>query len=212
MNIVFLGPPGSGKGTQAKRLAEDFKLTHLSTGDVFREAIKNQTELGKKIKAFVDGGKLVPDSLVSDVVFEKLKQLGGNVLLDGYPRTVEQGKALEEFSKKEKFSLDSVLFFAVNAPALVKRLSARRQCPTCKEVYNLDTKAPRKENVCDVCQSTLIQRPDDKADVVQERLRIYDQDTAPVLDFYTKRKEFKKIDASKEIADVYQELKAALKK
>lgn len=212
MNVVFLGPPGSGKGTQAKKLAEEFKLTHLSTGDVFREAIKNQTDLGKKIKSFVDGGKLVPDSLVSDVVFEKLKQLGDQVLLDGYPRTLDQSQALDVFSKNEQFSLDSVMFFAVNAPALVKRLSARRQCPTCKEVYNLDTKAPKKENICDLCQGVLIQRPDDKADVVQERLRIYDRDTAPVLGFYRERKEFKKIDASKEIADVYQELKAALQK
>ncbi len=212
MNIVFLGPPGSGKGTQAKRVAEEFKLTHLSTGDVFREAIKNQTPLGKKIKEFVDGGKLVPDSLVSDVVFEKLKQLGGNVLLDGYPRTVEQSKALDIFSKKENFPVNSVLFFAVNAPALVKRLSARRQCPSCKEVYNLETKAPKVPDVCDVCKGKVIQRPDDKADVVQERLRVYDKETSPVLDFYVQRKEFKKIDASKEIDDVYRELQAALKK
>jgi adenylate kinase len=212
MNVVFLGPPGSGKGTQAKQLAEEFKLTHLSTGDVFRENIKNQTSLGKKIKEFVDGGKLVPDSLVSDVVFDKLKQLGGNVLLDGYPRTVDQSKALDAFSKNEKFSIDSVLFFAVNAPALVKRLSARRQCPNCKEVYNLDTRAPKKAGICDNCGTALIQRPDDKAEVVQERLRVYDKETAPVLDFYGKRKEFIKIDASQEIDTVYKSLVSALRK
>src|ERR1044071_200357 len=198
MNIIFLGPPGSGKGTQAKKLAEEFKLTHLSTGDVFREAIKNQTALGQKIKSFVDSGKLVPDSLVSEVVFEKLKELGPSrgVLLDGYPRTVEQSKALDQFSKAESFSLDSIIFFAVDAPALVKRLSARRQCPNCKEVYNLETKPPKKNGICDVCGTALIQRPDDKAEVVQDRLKVYDKETAPVLDYYKMKKEFKKVDAA----------------
>lgn len=212
MNVIFLGPPGSGKGTQAKKLADEFKLTHLSTGDVFRENIKSQTPLGVKIKSYVDGGKLVPDSLVSEVVFDKLKKLGRNVLLDGYPRTVDQSQALDEFSEKENFSLDSVLFFDVDAPALVKRLSARRQCPNCKEVFNLESRAPKKTGICDVCGTALIQRPDDKAEVVSERLRIYDKETAPVLDFYKTRKEFHRVNAAREIDLVYKDLAAALKK
>ena len=126
MNIVFLGPPGSGKGTQAKGVAERFDLVHLSTGDAFREAIANKTELGKEIQGYVDSGKLVPDELVSRVVFEKIGSLKKGFLLDGYPRTVDQAKALDAYAKKNNLSVDAVVFFDVEFAELVKRLSARR--------------------------------------------------------------------------------------
>src|SRR5262245_28368989 len=128
MNIVFLGPPGSGKGTQAKGLAAAENLTHVSTGDVFRNAIASQTPMGVKIKAFVESGKLVPDDLVSEVVFEHLGGIKGGFLLDGYPRTFDQAKALDAYAKKKGVSIDAVLFFDVDFAELVKRLSARRQC------------------------------------------------------------------------------------
>lgn len=212
MNIIFLGPPGSGKGTQAKRVAERFKLTHISTGDVFREAISKGSELGMEIKAYVDNGKLVPDELVSRTVFEHLKKLGisGSYLLDGYPRTVEQANDLDAFGKKVGMSWDSVVFFDVEAEELVKRLSSRRQCPKCKEVFNLVTRPPKKENVCDNCGTALSHRPDDVEDVVRKRLEVYQRQTAPVLDHYTAHAGFVRVNAKQDIDPVYNEIERSL--
>jgi adenylate kinase len=211
LNIVFLGPPGSGKGTQAKGIAEKFGLTHLSTGDAFRDAISKKTELGLEIQAYVDGGKLVPDELVSKVVFEKIASLKTGFLLDGYPRTVDQAKSLETFGKKNNVAIDAVIFFEVAFEELVKRLSARRQCPKCKEVYNLANKPPRKEDTCDKCGTTLNHRPDDQPNIVEERLKVYTRQTEPVLDFYKQHPRFKKIDAAQPINNVAIDIQAALK-
>ncbi len=212
MNIVFLGPPGSGKGTQAKRIAANFGLTHISTGDVFREAIGKKTELGVEIKAYVDGGKLVPDDLVSRVVFEHLKKLGTTraFLLDGYPRTVDQAHALDAFGQRERMSWDAVVFFDIASEELVKRLTARRQCPKCNEVFNLVTRAPKKEGICDKCGSSLMQRPDDTEEVIRKRLDVYEKQTAPVLDFYKSRAGFVRVNAKQDIDVVYSEMKDAL--
>lgn len=211
MNIVFLGPPGSGKGTQAKGVADKFNLTHLSTGDAFRDAINNKTELGFEIKAYVDGGKLVPDELVSKVVFEKIESLKGGFLLDGYPRTVDQAKSLENFGKKKNIAIDAVVFFDVAFEELVKRLSARRQCPKCKEVYNLVNKPPKAKDACDKCGSALLHRPDDQPNIVEERLKIYTLQTEPVLEFYKGHPGFRKINAAQAIDRVSSDIQAALK-
>jgi adenylate kinase len=212
VNVIFLGPPGSGKGTQAKRVAERFKLTHISTGDVFREAISKGSELGKEIKAYVDNGKLVPDELVSRTVFEHLKKLGvqGSYLLDGYPRTVEQAHDLDGFGKKERMNWDGVVFFDIANEELVKRLSARRQCPKCKEVFNLVTRPPKKESACDVCGSALTHRPDDQEDVIRKRLDVYDRQTAPVLDHYKQHPGFVRVDAKQDIDVVYNDVERGL--
>lgn len=216
MNIVFLGPPGSGKGTQAKNLAASHKLVHLSTGDAFRDAIGSGSELGKEIKVFVDGGKLVPDELVSKVVFEKIGSLKSSqgFLLDGYPRTVDQAKTLDGFSKKKNISIDSVISFEVDFAELVKRLSARRQCPACKEVYNLAMKPPKAKDICDACGGTLIQRPDDRAEIVEERLKVYTRQTEPVLAFYKTHPGFHKVNAAQPIdqvtADINKSLQSAI--
>jgi adenylate kinase len=210
MNIILLGPPGSGKGTQAKAIAARHNLVHLSTGDAFRDAIASGNELGKEIKSFVEGGKLVPDELVSRVVFDKIGSLKSGFLLDGYPRTVDQAKALEQFAASKKLSIDTVLFFDVNFPELTKRLSARRQCPKCKEVYNLVQKAPKKENICDNCGSPLLHRPDDQADVVEKRLNIYSLQTEPVLAFYRQHPGFVRIDGAQPIESVSVEIENAL--
>lgn len=202
MNIVFLGPPGSGKGTQAKGVADNFKLTHLSTGDAFRDAIDGGTELGREIKAYVDGGKLVPDELVSKVVFEKISSLKGGFLLDGYPRTVDQARALGAFAKKSGASIDAVIFFDVAFDELVKRLSARRQCPKCKAVFNLETKPTKVKDVCDMCGSALVHRPDDQPQIVEERLKVYSRQTEPVLDFYKAHPGFRKVNAAQPIEKV----------
>jgi len=213
MNLVFLGPPGSGKGTQAQKLVEKFKLAHLSTGDVFREAIKGQTELGKEIKGFVEQGKLVPDELVSAVVFEKLRSIAAKkpFLLDGYPRTVDQAKDLDRFSEKEKIRIDAIINFAVAADELIKRLSARRSCPACKEVFNLVTRPPKRKGVCDKCDGPLIQRADDTEEVVKERLLVYDAQTAPILDYYQGRNNFVSVDASNPISQVFLDVLFQLK-
>jgi adenylate kinase len=212
MNIVFLGPPGSGKGTQAAKLAQAEGLTHLSTGDLFRDNIARKTDLGTEIQSYVESGKLVPDELVSRVVFEKLKSLTGGkgFLLDGYPRTVGQAQSLEAFSKSERIPVDAVFFFNVDFPELVKRLSARRQCGSCKEVYNLINRPTKKEGICDTCGSALIHRPDDKPEVVDERLQVYKRQTEPVLVHYKGHAGFHTIDAAGTIDGVFAQIRKAL--
>lgn len=210
MNIVFLGPPGSGKGTQAKKLADANSIPHLSTGDIFREAISAQTPVGKEVKSFVESGKLVPDQLVSKVVFEKLGTLKQGFLLDGYPRTLEQAKDLDVFLKDRSLTLDAVFFFDVDFDELVQRLSARRQCPGCKEVFNLVARTPKRDGTCDACGGALVQRPDDKAEVVKDRLEVYRKQTQPVLGHYEGRPEYHPINAARTIDEVYNELTSRL--
>lgn len=205
MNLVFLGPPGSGKGTQAQKMAK-LGFYHLSTGDLFREAIERGSGLGLKVKEIVSSGKLVPDEWVSEMVFEKLRSLKSvkGVILDGYPRTLSQCQDLERFSKEEEFPLDLILFFNADEGTLIRRLSSRRQCASCKEVYNRVSRPPKVDGVCDRCGGSLIQRSDDEESVVKKRLDIYQRDTAPILNYYRGRPEFFEVDASKEAEEVNQ--------
>jgi adenylate kinase len=213
MNIVLLGAPGSGKGTQAKYIAEKFGVIHLSTGDVFRDAIKAESPLGKEIKSYVESGKLVPDELVSKVVFEKLTGLKGKAgfLLDGYPRTLGQAESMAEFIKAQGIALNAILFFDVPFDELTKRLSARRQCPSCKEVYNLVQKPPKAANKCDKCGAGLIHRKDDQPEVVSDRLKVYSKETEPILSFYQRHPGYRRIDAARNIEQVNADIQAVLK-
>jgi len=212
MNIVFLGPPGSGKGTQARRLEAEFKLTHLSTGDIFRDNIAHKTPLGLEIKSLVDAGRLVPDVLVSRMVFEKIASFprGSGFLLDGYPRTVEQASALDNFEQESGIKIDAVVFLNVDLAELMKRLSSRRSCAKCKEVYSLVNKPPTKEGVCDHCGTQLIERLDDDPAVIQERLKIYNRQTAPVVEFYRTHPTFCQVNGAQDIESVYTEMNTAL--
>ena len=213
MNIVFLGPPGSGKGTQAKQLADTTHLIHLATGDIFREAVRAGTPLGKKIEDIIHSGKLVPDELVSRVVFEKLQSMKRKTtgfLLDGYPRTLDQARAFDRFSQQSGIPIDVVLFLDVEFDELVKRLAVRRQCPKCKEVYNLEIRPPRVEGLCDRCGTELIHRLDDHADIVLERLEIYRSQTEPLRDFYKNHPGFHRINAAQSIEKVSADIQAAL--
>lgn len=177
--IVLLGPPGSGKGTQGEKLSDELGYIRLSTGDMLREAVRNQTELGKKAKEFMDAGALVPNDLIIGLMKEKIAQAEGGVILDGFPRTVEQADALAE-----QLDVDLALNLDVDDEELISRLTKRRSCPQCNAVYHLVSKPPMKEGICDKCGSELYQRDDDTEATVSNRLKVYRENTMPLIDYY----------------------------
>jgi adenylate kinase len=177
--IVLLGPPGSGKGTQGEKLSDELGYIRLSTGDMLREAVRNQTELGMKAKEFMDAGALVPNDLIIGLMKEKIAQAEGGVILDGFPRTVEQANALAE-----QLDVDLALNLDVDDEELISRLTKRRSCPQCNAVYHLVSKPPMKEGICDKCGSELYQRDDDTEATVSNRLKVYRENTMPLIDYY----------------------------
>ena len=205
MNVIFLGPPGAGKGTQAVRVCERLGIPQISTGDILRRAIKNQTPTGLAAKSYIDKGQLVPDSVVIDIVRERLAQedCQGGYLLDGFPRTVLQAEALETFAK-----IDAVVDIDVSDEKLVERLSGRRVCLACGGTYHVSML--NIETTCMKCGETLIQRDDDKAETVLSRLAVYHQQTEPLIDFYTKRGLIKTVDGSKPMEECYAAILEAL--
>ena len=205
MNVIFLGPPGAGKGTQAVRVCERLGIPQISTGDILRRAIKNQTPTGLAAKSYIDKGQLVPDSVVIDIVRERLAQedCQGGYLLDGFPRTVLQAEALETFAK-----IDAVVDIDVSDEKLVERLSGRRVCLACGGTYHVSML--NGETTCAKCGETLIQRDDDKAETVLSRLAVYHQQTEPLIDFYTKRGLIKTVDGSKPMEECYAAILEAL--
>lgn len=188
MNLVFLGPPGSGKGTQAARLADKLGMIHLSTGDVLREAVKNQTELGKKAEGYMKAGELVPDDLIVGLIEDKLKsgELNQGFILDGFPRTIPQAEALKAMLKENNVTLDKAMLLDVPDEAIVSRMSGRRFCPTCQTTYNVNVAEakPKEDNKCDNDGTELIIRNDDQEEVVLNRLGVYHEQTEPIIDFY----------------------------
>jgi len=184
-HLLIIGPPGSGKGTQAVRVAEELGIKHLSTGDILREAVKEETELGLKAKSFMEQGALVPDELMLELIATELDKLDGKGwILDGYPRTLPQAEALEKMLDERGESIDKVLLIDVDPEVIVKRLTSRRVCPSCNAVYNLETLKPKVEGKCDRCGAELIIRPDDTEETVRNRLKVYEEQTAPVVEFY----------------------------
>ncbi len=212
MRIVLLGPPGAGKGTQAKMIARDLGISVLSTGDIIRLAIKNQTPWGKKAEKFVESGRLVPDDVVIGIVKEKIDQdnLWSGFILDGFPRTIKQAEALEEMLKEKGLSLDVVLYFAVDKEEVIKRLSSRRVCENCQTTYNLFSNPPLQEGICDRCGGKLVQRDDDKPEVIRQRLETYEKETKPLIDFYEKRNLLYVIPSNGPIEEVYNKVKEVL--
>lgn len=183
--IVFIGPPGAGKGTQSALLSERLSFVQISTGDLLREAVKNNTPLGVKAKHYMEQGNLVPDELIIAMIDEKLQQLEGkNIILDGFPRTVNQAKALDDLLPKRNRKLDTVILFQIGDEEVVKRLSGRRVCQNCGAVYHIVYNPPKKEGVCDKCGGNLIQREDDKEEVIRKRLEVYHSQTAALIDYY----------------------------
>lgn len=185
MNLILFGPPGAGKGTQSALLIERDGMKQISTGDLFRAAIKNQTSLGKEAKGYLDAGKLVPDSVTIGLVAEELEKLKGqSFILDGFPRNVAQAEALKELLGKLSLRIDKVIFMEVPMGQLLGRLTGRRVCRNCGAVYHVQSKNPRKEGVCDVCGGEVYQRADDKEEVIQTRLDAYEKSTRPLKDYY----------------------------
>ncbi|NAZ23505.1 MAG: adenylate kinase [Thermocrinis sp.] len=206
MILVFLGPPGAGKGTQAKLLSQRMGFLHISTGDLLREAVKNQTPLGKKAKEYMDRGELVPDELIIQLIEEAMPK-DGNVILDGFPRTVNQAIALEEMLKGKGEKISKVLFFDVPDEVIIDRLSGRRVCSKCGAVYHVKYNPPKVEGVCDLCGGTLVQRDDDKEEVVRKRLEVYREQTQPLIEFYQERGILYKLDAGKGVEELFEEVK-----
>jgi len=180
-NVVLLGPPGAGKGTIAVRVARELGLLHLSTGDVLRDEVARGTDLGRRARAFMERGELVPDDVVLAMVKERVRGRRG-VLLDGFPRTLAQAEGLARF-----LPVDVVVDLAVSKDEVVRRLSGRRVCPRCGAVYNVVTQPPRAEGTCDRCGEALVQRPDDAPEVVARRYEVYERDSRPLVDYYRKR-------------------------
>jgi adenylate kinase len=189
VNLILIGPPGAGKGTQAARLKELLGIPHLSAGDMLRDAVKKGTPVGMQAKEIMERGELVPDTLVSEMIAARLGEpdCSGGFLLDGYPRNLPQAKRLEEILREMKRNLDRVLALKVDTEELVRRLTGRRICGSCGTAYHLESHPPKREGVCDACGGALVQRADDREEVVRERLRVYLEQTSPLLEHYGKR-------------------------
>lgn len=214
MRLILLGPPGAGKGTQAKRVIEEFDIPHISTGDIFRKNIKEKTELGQKVEGLLAEGKLVPDELTIEIVWDRLDQedCKNGFLLDGFPRTIPQAEALDGGLAKRGLKLDRVLNIDVDKDSLVKRLSGRRVCPNCGASYHIDNNPPKVEGICDVCQTPVIQREDDKEQTVLDRIKVYDSQTKPLVDFYNKQDLVFTVDGTLPIDEITNKLVTELKK
>ena len=208
MRLVFLGAPGVGKGTQAERVAARFHVPKISTGDILREAVRNKTPLGLQAKAAMDEGKLVPDGVVIGLVKEKLAEpsTAAGFLLDGFPRTVKQAEELSAILGAQGQRLDRVMNFAVPREEVVRRLSGRRSCPACQAVFHVDSAPPKREGVCDRCNGALAQRSDDRREAVETRLSVYEEQTAPLIEYYRSRGLLSELDGSGPIDDVQRRL------
>ncbi len=202
--IVLLGPPGSGKGTQGEKLSQELGYVRLSTGDMLREAVRNGTPLGLKAKEYMDSGALVPNDLIINLMKEKIASLGDGVgvIFDGFPRTVEQADALGE-----QIDVDLALNLDVDDEELVNRLTKRRTCPNCNAVYHLDYNPPSKANICDKCGSELYQRDDDKEETVLNRLKVYRENTLPLIEYYEKKGKLQTIKGVGSIDEIFEKVK-----
>lgn len=208
MRLILIGPPGVGKGTQAKFLTERLQVPHVSTGDLLRAAVKDGTPLGRKAKGFMEAGQLVPDQLIGDLLGERLSQpdAGAGFILDGFPRTVEQVGILDAVLAGRGASLDRVLMLVAPEGEIVRRLSGRRTCPSCGAVFHLESQPPKAAGVCDSCGSALVQRSDDTEEVIRERLRVYAEQTVPVAEAYRRRGLLSEIDGTGDPAAVQTRL------
>jgi len=203
-----MGPPGAGKGTQAKKLIQKYSIPHISTGDMFREAIKNQTPLGKIAASFINDGHLVPDDVTIGLVKERLSQSDceQGYLLDGFPRTIPQAEALEQLTKEINRELSNVINIDTQKEELVSRICGRRVCKKCGAPYHVETLRPKVEGICDICGGELIQRPDDNKEALETRLDLYEKQTKPLLDFYSQKGLLTSINGSDKETVIFEKL------
>src|SRR6056297_795699 len=213
MNLIMLGLPGAGKGTQAKKLSNKYNIPHISTGDIFRNAIQNETKLGQKAKEYLDSGGLVPDELTNSIVRERLKEddCKEGFILDGFPRTINQAEALEDMLKNMNRELDLAIYIDVTREELIKRLTHRRTCSNCGAVYHLDYDPPEKEGICDKCGGKLIQRSDDTEEVVKERLKINSKNIKNLIDFYEEEDKLATVKSDAGIEEVFEKIDEIVK-
>lgn len=212
MRLIIMGPPGAGKGSQAAILKEKFDIPHISTGDIFRRNVENGTELGKKAKEYMDSGQLVPDELTADIVRDRLQQedCKKGFLLDGYPRTLPQAEMLEKILNEMDIKIDKVISLNVSDETIMKRMTGRRICPDCDAIYNIFNLPPKEEGKCDVCNAELMQRVDDKAETVKERLDVYHKQTEPLLGFYKNKGILVEVEGKDKLEDTTKEVLDAL--
>ena len=212
MRIVMLGAPGVGKGTQAKKIAEKYKIPHISTGDIFRANIKNETELGKKAKSYMDQGMLVPDELTISLVMDRFQEpdAKNGYVLDGFPRTIPQAESLDAALKKNGSQIDFAVNVDVPDENIIQRMSGRRACVKCGATYHLQYAAPKKDGICDSCGENLILRDDDKPETVEKRLKVYHEQTQPLIDYYAQKDVLKEVDGTQGLEEVFQQIQAIL--
>ena len=212
MRFILLGPPGAGKGTQAQILARDLNLPQIATGDILRAALKEQTELGKKAEAFMNAGKLVPDEVVVGIIAERIKNpdCAGGFILDGFPRSPGQAEALDQILRQSGIVLNAVLSMEVDEQAVVKRLAGRRICRGCQASYHIEFSPAKVDGVCDLCGQELYTRADDNEETILNRLKVYNDSTEPLIEFYRQQGILKEVAGQKEIEDITNALKAAL--
>lgn len=208
MKIIMLGAPGAGKGTQAKMIAEKYSIPHISTGDIFRANIKNGTELGKQAKEYMDAGKLVPDELTVKILLDRVAQddCKNGYVLDGFPRTIPQAEVLEDALNKLGDKIDYAVNVDVPDENIVRRMSGRRACLKCGATYHIEHIPPKQEGICDTCGSELVLRDDDKPETVLNRLKVYHDQTQPLIDFYTERNVLKTVDGTRDMKDVFADI------
>lgn len=208
MKIIMLGAPGAGKGTQAKKIAEKYSIPHISTGDIFRANIKEGTELGKKAKEYMDKGALVPDELVCDLVVDRISQedAKNGYVLDGFPRTIPQAEALDAALTKIGEKVDYAIDVDVPDDNIINRMSGRRACVACGGTYHIEFNPTKAEGVCDACGGQLILRDDDQPETVKKRLKVYHEQTQPLIEYYTKKDILKSVDGTQDMSKVFDSI------
>lgn len=213
MKIIMLGAPGAGKGTQAVRIAKEYNIPHVSTGDIFRANIKNGTELGKKAKSYMDKGQLVPDEVTIEMLLKRIEEddCGGGYVLDGFPRTIAQAESLKESLNAKNQKIDYAINIDVPDSAIVERMSGRRSCPKCGSSFHVSFNPPKKDGVCDNCGESLIQRDDDKPETVEKRLEVYHEQTKPLVDYYDSEGILRTVDGTKTTDEVFESIAEVLK-